>query len=293
MSSQARPQKRARLDNDADFSQLQEEHWDDEALQRKVKDVIRYALACEYKRKVVKREDITKIISQGGNKKVSFNNVMDLVRIKLNQVFGMDLVELPKLREKLNQSQTQLKNTQSTQAAESSTQAQSSTQAAAAARSGTSGTFILRYNMKESYRTGEVLNQSPEEYQQTGILYVILGLIFLNSQSMTSPDLYSHLDRLKISKSNSASEDRDKLLELFIKNQHLKKTKRPDTSGDDTEFDYTWGARAKLELSPENMVQFLLQFYDGSSTQKKELQDRMYKQGGYQVATRATSEGPN
>lgn len=169
-------------------------------------------------------------------------------------------------------------DTQSTQAAESSTQAQSSTQAAAAARSGTSGTFILRYNMKESYRTGEVLNQSPEEYQQTGILYVILGLIFLNSQSMTSrkqsflilpdqtkinqlgtADLYSHLDRLKISKSNSASEDRDKLLELFIKNQHLKKTKRPDTSGDDTEFDYTWGARAKLELSPENMVQFLLQ----------------------------------
>lgn len=77
-------------------------------------------------------------------------------------------------------------DTQSTQMAESSAQATSSTQAAAAARSGTSGTFILRYNMKESYRTNEVLNQSPEEYQQTGILYVILGLIFLNGQSMTS-----------------------------------------------------------------------------------------------------------
>lgn len=35
---------------------------------------------------------------------------MDLVRIKLNHVFGMDLVELPRLKERLNQSQTQLKS---------------------------------------------------------------------------------------------------------------------------------------------------------------------------------------
>lgn len=67
------------------------------------------------------------------------------------------------------------------------------------------------------------------------------------------------MDRLKISRNNSASEDRDSILELFIKNQHLKKTKRPDTSGEEMEYDYTWGARAKLELSAENMVQFLLQ----------------------------------
>lgn len=63
------------------------------------------------------------------------------------------------------------------QAPELSTQAQ---------RSGTSGTFILRYNMQEHYRTEEVLNQSDEEYQQTGMLYVILGLIFLNGNSITS-----------------------------------------------------------------------------------------------------------
>lgn len=66
------------------------------------------------------------------------------------------------------------------------------------------------------------------------------------------------MDRLKITKSRSDMDDRDKLLDLFQKNQHLKKTKRPDTSGDETEYDYTWGARAKLELPPQNMVNFLL-----------------------------------
>lgn len=35
---------------------------------------------------------------------------MEMSRKKLSHVFGMDLVELPKLREKLNQSQTQLKS---------------------------------------------------------------------------------------------------------------------------------------------------------------------------------------
>jgi hypothetical protein len=77
-------------------------------------------------------------------------------------------------------------------AGEGSTQrnGESSTQAAAATqlqdRLGTSGTYILRYNMKEEYRTPEIISQSLEEYAQTGILYVILGLIFLNQQSMTS-----------------------------------------------------------------------------------------------------------
>lgn len=67
------------------------------------------------------------------------------------------------------------------------------------------------------------------------------------------------MDRLKITKSSSEADDRDKILELFQRNQHLKKTKRPDTSGEETEYDYTWGSRAKIELPAENMVNYLLE----------------------------------
>lgn len=40
--------------------------------------------------------------------------------------------------------------------------------------------------MKEEYRTPSIIERSSKEYNETGILYVILGLIFLNQQSMTS-----------------------------------------------------------------------------------------------------------
>lgn len=62
-----------------------------------------------------------------------------------------------------------------------------------------------------------------------------------------------------MTKSRSEFEDRDKLLESFQKNHYLKKTKRPDTSGEEIEYDFTWGPRAKLEIPPQNMVNFLLQ----------------------------------
>jgi hypothetical protein len=68
---------------------------------------------------------------------------------------------------------------ENTQVGESSTQA-------AAQRTGTSGTFILRNSLQESYNIPEIISQPISEYKQTGILYIILSLIFLNGQSMTS-----------------------------------------------------------------------------------------------------------
>jgi hypothetical protein len=70
--------------------------------------------------------------------------------------------------------------------------------------------------------------------------------------------LYGHLDRLKLPKSTSESEDREKLLEYFIRNNYLRRTKRPDTSGDEQEFDFTWGSRSKIEFPTSNVVNFML-----------------------------------
>ncbi|KAG2232214.1 hypothetical protein INT48_003904 [Thamnidium elegans] len=267
--------KRARLDSDDEFgnstqtqrqtdastsasTQLGSINWDEEENQRKIKNVVRYALSHEFNRKLMKREEIMKIINPD-NKKISYNAILERVRLKLNHVFGMDLVELPKGKERKNQSQTQMKRSEQTQQAESSTQAAESATQADIERTGTSGTYVLRYNMKKQYRTKEIITQSADEYKQTGILYIILGLIFLNSQSMTSPDLYEHLNRLKVTKTKSEFGDREELLNSFQRNHYLKKSKRPDTSGDEIEYDFTWGPRAKLEIPPQNMVNFLLE----------------------------------
>ncbi|GAA5799148.1 hypothetical protein HPULCUR_004558 [Helicostylum pulchrum] len=269
--------KRARLDSDDEFdsstqtqtqSQRQPEasasaplsgiNWDEEENQRKIKNAVRFALSHEFNRKIMKREDFMKILNPD-SKKMSYNTILERVRLKLNHVFGMDLVELPKGKERKNQSQSQMKRSEQMQQPESSTQAPNSAAQGDTERTGTSGTYVLRYNMKKQYRTKEIITQSTDEYKQTGILYIILGLIFLNSQSMTSPQLYEHMDRLKVTKTKSEFGEREELLNSFQKNQYLKKTKRPDTSGDEIEYDFTWGPRAKLELPPQNMVNFLLE----------------------------------
>jgi hypothetical protein len=53
-------------------------------------------------------------------------------------------------------------------------------------RGASSGLYVLRSIIKEEYRTPDIITQSEDDYKSTGLLYVILGLIFLNGQSMTS-----------------------------------------------------------------------------------------------------------
>ena len=66
-------------------------------------------------------------------------------------------------------------------------------------------------------------------------------------------DLYGHLDRLKLKK-----DKREPLLSFYINNAYLKRTKKAETSGEDLEFDFTWGARSKIEFPTANVINFML-----------------------------------
>lgn len=72
--------------------------------------------------------------------------------------------------------------TQSTQA-ESSTQAQTQKQTTTG---NVSGVYFLRNVMKEHYILPEIVKRPKEEYIQTGVLYVILALLFVNEYEMNS-----------------------------------------------------------------------------------------------------------
>ncbi|RCH95692.1 hypothetical protein CU098_010551 [Rhizopus stolonifer] len=240
--------------------------WENEETQRKVKDVVRYCLSCEYKRKTIKREDLQKHLNAKG---YMYNLVIDKAKTKLRNVFGFDLVELPSIRDKQNQSKTQQQKTQTTD-----TQTQG--------RGPSTGAYVLVSSLKEVYSTADIITRTPEEYQYTGILYTILGLIFLNANEISSPELYAHLDRMKIRKHGSDQlEDRDKILDYFIKLNYLRKTKKPDTEGEDLEFIFTAGARAKVELPTASLVHFMCSFYNGSEEEKQALARKMYLQAGF------------
>ncbi|OBZ91267.1 Non-structural maintenance of chromosome element 3 [Choanephora cucurbitarum] len=249
--------------------------WDEEETQRKVKDVVRYCISCEYKRKTIRREDLQKHLQLKG---YSYNAIITMAKSKLKHVFGYDLFELPSSSTKQNPSKTQQDRSTQTQATDSQ----------APKRGGVStGTYVLVSALKEVYNTPQIITRSTEEYQYTGMLYIILGLIFLNANEIGSPELAAHMDRLLLLKNSKTDlEDREKILDYFVKNAYLKKTKKPDTDGEEIEYIYTAGPRAKAELPIASLVHFMCHFYGGSDEEKQALARKMYIQAGFTDQTR-------
>ncbi|KAG1137980.1 hypothetical protein G6F37_008572 [Rhizopus arrhizus] len=254
MSSQYLKRSRVDFENQDYSSQevkvQQTINWDDEEIERKVKDLCRYALACEYKKISIRRDNINKLISPD-NKRI-FNLLLQRANQRLRNVFGFELQEAT-LKDKSGVQQQDIQaQTQSTQA-ESSTQAQTQKQTTTG---NVSGVYFLRNVMKEHYILPEIVKRPKEEYIQTGVLYVILALLFVNEYEMNSSELYEHLDRLKITKYNTLGE-REKLIDSLVKYQYLKKTKLDDQEGEEIEYRFQWGARAYAELPCQNMVEFI------------------------------------
>ncbi|KAI8364057.1 MAGE family-domain-containing protein [Blakeslea trispora] len=253
--------------------------WNKEETQRKVKDIVRYCISCEYKRKIIRREDLQKHMQERGT---AYNRIIELARVKLKYVFGYDLFEIPSPSAKQNQSRAQqerniLREGTQTQTADSQ----------APKRGGFTGNYILVSVLKEVYNTPKIITRSVEEYQYTGILYIILGLIFLNGNEISSLELDGHLDRMWIHKDSKTDlEDREKILDYFVKNAYLKKHKKPDTEGEELEFIFKAGPRAKAELPIASLVYFMCHFYGGSEEEKQALARKMYIQAGFTDHTR-------
>ncbi|EIE90824.1 hypothetical protein RO3G_15535 [Rhizopus delemar RA 99-880] len=170
----------------------------------------------------IRRDNINKLISPD-NKRI-FNLLLQRANQRLRNVFGFELQEAT-LKDKSGVQQQDLQaQTQSTQA-ESSTQAQTQKQTTAG---NVSGVYFLRNVMKEHYILPEIVKRPKEEYVQTGVLYVILALLFVNEYEMDS-----------------------------LKYQYLKKTKLDDQEGEEIEYRFQWGARAYAELPCQNMVEFI------------------------------------
>ena len=70
-----------------------------------VGDLIRYALFLDYNKTPIKREDINKVILK--DHKNSFKPVLSAAQTKFKELFGMELVEIPK---KSTASKSTLKN---------------------------------------------------------------------------------------------------------------------------------------------------------------------------------------
>lgn len=215
--------------------------------------------------------------------------VLSRAQEKLRHVFGFELVELPNMKEKSNQSQTQ-RNGGSSSSQQTQQQTQQTQQQAAQAfkrlPGGSSGTYVLRSILKEEYRTPDIVERSTSEYQLTGILYVILALLFINGQNMNSADLNGHMDRMKLTKTIHGVEGiktREELLSEFQKDNYLRRTKVPDPDTEEPQFIYTWGPRAMVEVGHAGITAFIISFFgnDLDEDTKQDLGRKIFRQAGY------------
>ncbi|KAI7857359.1 MAGE family-domain-containing protein [Circinella umbellata] len=231
-------------------------NWDAEVFQRKVKDTVRYALVCEYKRQPIRRDDINKKILQERSR--DFNRVQVAANRKLKHLFGFEMVDLgPKEKPTLDSKKN--KPTPKT--------------------SNTVKAYILSSNINSSYRTPEIINRSDEEYEMTGLLYVILALIFTNEQIMSEADIIEHLDRLGVMDDSDTFGDREKLLDTFVRQNYLIRSKSGNDPNDENSREYYWGTRARAEITGEDIMGFIVSTY-GSDENQETLKDYIFRAAG-------------
>ncbi|KAK6002705.1 hypothetical protein QM012_001455 [Aureobasidium pullulans] len=203
-----------------------------------VKNMVRLALACEYSRTPIRRNDITAKVL--GTNARQFKAVFNEAQTQLRATFGMEMTELPQ-KEKVTLAQRR--------AAQKSQTSQKSSSA-----------WILTSVLPERFRQPEILppSQVPTselESQYTGLYTFIVSLIFLNGGMLPDGKLERYLKRVNAEDAaaqNSVNimatggDKTEKLLKRMEKDGYVIKV-RDNSSGEET-VEWYVGPRGKTEI---------------------------------------------
>ncbi|KAJ3166947.1 hypothetical protein HDU88_003036 [Geranomyces variabilis] len=211
-----------------------------EEFERRVKDVVRLALASEHRRQPLKRDEINKKVLKDNTR--AFAKVFEGAQKRLQNTFGMELVEMA-TREK-----RQPANVAGRRAA-----------AAAAPKQG-SRSYILRSTLSPDDREAAI-NWGESEPSMV-LLCIILGIIHVSGRKIEEVFLLGHLKRLGLRRGGPRHEKFppiDDVLADFVKHAYLDRVKIA-TAEEDT-YEYSWGPRAKIELKEEDLLVFMTEVY--------------------------------
>lgn len=215
--------------------------------------LVRYALACDYSRIPIRRDDIrTKVF---GKQKAKYNQVFDSAQNELRRVFGMQMVELP-LKEK-----TTLKERI---AASKATTVQT-----------TSKAYILSSVLPAEYRAPAILKPSniptsAAEASYTGIHTMIYSLIVLSGGKLPDAKLDRYLRRMNADV-NMPMDKTELVLAKMIKQGYLVKIK--DNIGGEEIIEWMAGPRGKIEVGDNGVQGLVIEAYGDSAPE--DLVDRI------------------
>ncbi|KAJ3154536.1 hypothetical protein HDU86_004665 [Geranomyces michiganensis] len=211
-----------------------------EEFERRVKDIVRLALASEHRRQPLKRDEINKKVLKDNTR--AFAKAFEGAQLRLRSTFGMEMVELA-TREK-----RQPANVAGRRAA-----------ATAAPKQG-SRSYILRSTLSPADREAAV-NWGDSEPSMV-LLCIILSLIHVSGRKIEEAFLLGHLKRLGLRRGGPPHPKFppiDDVLADFVKHAYLDRVKIA-TAEEDT-YEYSWGPRAKVELQEEDLLVFMTAVY--------------------------------
>ncbi|KAI5369848.1 Putative MAGE domain, melanoma-associated antigen, MAGE domain, winged helix WH1 [Septoria linicola] len=206
------------------------------------KKLVRLALACEYGRRPIRRQDINdKVLGLSNGRAKLFKLVWDQAQYQLQTVFGMEMVELP-AREKITLQQRRA-------AQKKDSQSQSKTTSA----------WILTNVLPTELRDPAILAppSAPTtdiDAQYTAIYTLLVSLTLLSGGTLPDTKMDRYLRKLGIDDRTPVPgyEKIEQLMKRLEKDGYLYKLKESTGTGEDDTY-YVVGPRGRVEIGEDGV----------------------------------------
>ncbi|KAH8597710.1 MAGE family-domain-containing protein [Bisporella sp. PMI_857] len=207
-----------------------------------VKKLVRYALACEYQRKPIRRADITEKVFM--KKRIPFKRIFDLAQGQLREKFGMMMVELP-TKEKIT-----MKEKRAAQKSKGGSTSSSS--------------YILTTILPLEYRTAAIIPPSNvistiDEASYVALCTMVVSLIALSPQGQClEAKLLRYLGELNIDE-NMLGEKTPLMLKRMANQGYIHRV--VEKTSDDETVNYVVGPRGKVEVGNHGTIGLVNEVY--------------------------------
>ncbi|AEO65051.1 uncharacterized protein THITE_2111605 [Thermothielavioides terrestris NRRL 8126] len=253
-----------------------------------IKNLVRYALACEYSRTPIRRDGIRdKVLGSNGRE---FKKVFAGAQKQLRATFGMEMVELP-IRDRALMTTEQKRKGRFPCIGNGASIAKADMVSAAAKsqsqKEPSSNTYILVSTLPEAYKSPAVITPSKVQSAEGEASYIalyttLIAIITLSGGELSEPRLRRYLTRLNAAENmpsmnpndgTSPNEKTDVLLQRMVKQGYLVRVTESKSMGDDESTTWHVGPRGKVEVDKEAIAAFVRTVYGGSSEElEKKLQ---------------------
>lgn len=225
---------------------------------RLAKNVVRLALAQEFTRAPIKRQNIsskgtrshvcvdiatrrvlTPQLALGSANSRQFKEIFSMAQNDLRHIFGMEMVELP-VREK-----TKLAARRNAQNADKAPNS--------------SNSYILTSVLPPQFMVPEIVQLRGEgEKSYTGLVTFITALIYLNGRALPAVKLDRYMRTLNANEYTPCGA-LDTVLQRMQKHGYIIRIK--DNTGEETQYEYHLGPRAKVEIGEDGIKSLIKTVY--------------------------------